>query len=326
LNPLIDQALGAAHALLFAVFAIAGAGKLAGCRRGAAIMCRKGVADLALAAGLGLAWPAPVTALFAVAAMMLGAGGWLREKVRANPACNCFGLLSATLQPWRNHTRASRVAGGAIVLAGALLHARGSGAAIELARWQGAGVALALVLALLTFAMARRLLQAPQRRPAPPTAAPAPGPVLRLAADTPLGTRADGVPLTLGDLARPGRPIALLLGAKGCAACAPIKAELAPLLGKLPFPACLVLEDAPAAQDDGAHVAYDPHATFRRLIGGKALPALVLIDPLIDPLGWTLAAPLVSGEEAIRATLLRTVLAHLPQLPQLPHAAALSEV
>lgn len=318
MGQVLDLAHGAAHALLFALFAIAGIGKLSGCGRAGIIMCRKGAIDLVLAAGFCVSTPASLAAGFAGVAVLIGTGGWLREKIRSNTICNCFGLLTLTLHPLRNYARAAMVAGGAFLMATALRGDLASEGNL-LARWQGAVLALALLLGAISYAFARRVLVM-QGRSAADLAASERSAALVLSQADFLGRRVDGAAVQLGDFVRHERPIALLLSSRNCLACRALKNELAPLVGNLPFPFQFVVENEAQAGDGAGPFLFDPHGSFRRRVGLELLPALVLVDPV----SWTVAYPVATGADDIRRDLLRLLLTSAEAAPGQAFASALA--
>jgi hypothetical protein len=285
---------GAAHALIFGIFLVAAAGKLAACGPGTRVMCRKGGVDAALALGASLFMLPGVAPAVAVAAMAIGGGGWLRERIRRNTVCNCFGVLTATLHPLRNVSRAILFGSGVLAIVLAWQSAPDTSAL-----WMGAASALAILLGGTALVFARQSLP---RKPAihvseivqvttlaPGTISPA----------TVVGTDKVGQALALRDLARPGVPLAMLLTSPDCKACHAVKAAVDPLMASLPFPMFSVISAAPSAALPAASV-FDPEGQWRKTLGVRMLPSLVIVDGDAG----NLACPVASGTEAILAQLL----------------------
>lgn len=297
MDDVTQLAFGVAHALVFGIFSVSGTGKLVGCQRGGRIMCIKAGADYAIALASAMFVLPPLTWLAGALAVLLGAGGWIREIVRNNKACNCFGVLTNLLDPLRNLSRALLVVGGAAMLLAPL-----AGAPKLATQAAGAALGLCLLLVLVVYTLAQALMG----RKAPNGFVTPSGPIMptvQLEAHTFLGTRADGQPTVLGDVTEPGRPLALLLSAANCAQCDVIKADFGPLLGEFPFPFRVIdgnKVDAVAVTLPGARVTlYDPGHTLRRTLALIGVPALVLVDPIT----LKVARPVVSGADAIRRTL-----------------------
>lgn len=285
---------GCAHALVFGVFLVAAAGKLAACRPGMRVMCGKGALDAVLALLAGLAFlPGTGAAGMAGAAVAVavGAGGWLREKIRRNTVCNCFGVLTAVLHPWRNGARAALFGGGLLALALAPYRTLAGAAS-----WGGAVLALAGLLALMALAFSRPFARG---------SATAPKAVATLAEGTispatPVGRDADGTPLALRDLAVPGRPLALLMVSPGCKPCHLLKKQIEPLLSGLPFGLLFVIEDDAAAQASPAGI-FDADKQWRKTLGVKSVPSLVIVNEDAT----NIAAPVATTPDAIFLQLLR---------------------
>ncbi len=289
--------LGAAHAAVFGVFLVAAAGKLAGCRPGLRPMCVKGSVDAALALLACLVFLPIVPQIGAAAAIVIGAGGWLRERISRNTVCNCFGVLTNVFHPWRNGARIILVGGGAVALA---LSPRLDPAAPGL--WSGAALGLSVLLAGAALVLARSPLL---RKPVVAAAAT---PVMTIAAGTispatVVGSDDSGRAVRLQELLTPGAPLPLLVTAAGCQSCDSLKAELAPLLPQLPFRMFGVLEDEHATPAS-PHSLRDPQRQFRKTLGVKTVPCLILIDEQAG----NLARPVAMGTEAIKGELLRMLL------------------
>lgn len=286
-------ALGAGQGVLLSLFAIAGTGKLAACRPGAAVMCRKGAFDLLMALMALAAWPAAAVMLAAFA-LSIAIGGWARERLRRNTACNCFGVLTVSLHRWRNHSRALMAVAALAMLAA--LAAGGTGAPA----WPAIFGATALVLCVFSFLMAHGV-RAARPRPAAAAAAPPPAPLDPMLV---LGVDGTGQARSLRDLGRGDGPVVLLMMAEGCTACGALKRALLPLLERFPFPVHPVMEDAPAASALPA-VLFDRGAVLRKGLGVRSMPALALLSPV----SGALLAPCALGSEAIQAQLLTMLLA-----------------
>lgn len=295
---LFQFVLGLAHAAVVGVLLVAAAGKLAVCRPGARAMCLKGSLDAALAL-LACAVFVPGASLIGAAlAMAVAAGGWLRERITRNSVCNCFGVLTSVLHPWRNVSRVTLFVGGGLVLALApFTH-------WDHSSWIGAAAGMAALLASSSLVFAR----APALRPAPrialsPVDTLAPG---TISPGTPLGIDAHGRSLAPDDLGKPGAPFALLLTSPACNTCRQIKAQLAPLLPRLPLPVFLVTE---AERTDGERTdLFDPEAQLRTRLGVKTVPSLVVINAERT----NLACSVAMGDANILALLLRLALETTP--------------
>ena len=298
----LSLAQGGAHGLLFGILAVSGTGKFVGCRVGSRIMCMKSGLDfgLALAASL-LFWPG-VVYLAAVLAIGIASYGWLGEIVRKSKVCNCFGVLTATLEPWRNHARAGMIVSGAILLATGLMTDGGSGRnAVTIL--VGAALGLAVVLMIASHAFAQGALSKKPVRTVTSSAAPSTQPV-PLTPLTFLGTHADGKTTVLGDLIQPGKPLALLLSSRDCDQCKTIKAELEPILAKFPFPIHAIVENAASLQDLDVQALFDPEGRFRRSLAIIGVPTMVVVDPET----MRVAQPVSGGTEAIRRDIIRLLL------------------
>jgi hypothetical protein len=291
--------LGAAHALIFGIFLVAAAGKLAACKPGMGVMCRKGGIDAALALLAALFMLPGAGPAAALAAMAIGGGGWLRERIRRNTVCNCFGVLTAALHPWRNILRAILFGSGALAIVLAPQPALDAPA-----MWAGAASALSILLGATALGFARQSL--PRK---PPFDASEIVPVSRLAPGTispatVVGTGQNGEALALRDLARPGFPLALLLTSPDCKACHAVKAAVDPLMLAMPFPMFSVTAAEPSGAPPSSTSVFDPQGQWRKTLGVRMLPSLVIVDGDAD----NLARPVVSGTEAILGELLELAL------------------
>lgn len=307
----IPLLLGAAHAAIFGVFLIAAAGKLAACMPGARVMCTKGSVDAALALLACLVMVPRLGLASGIAAVAVGAGGWLRERITRNTICNCFGVLTAVLHPWRNRARALLAGAGAVVI---LLAPEFDAAGAGL--WAGAALGLSALLATTALAFARSSLKRQGISVAtikqivtlpPGTISP----------DTVVGTDKSGRELALRDLMTPGSPLALLLTAPACKSCHLLRNELAPMLPGLPFPTVIVNETGARAAFQPSGL-FDPDGTLRKTLGVESLPALALIDAA----GTNLACPVALGADAVKVTLLHRLTETRPAAVEAPAQAA----
>ena len=286
--------LGMAHAFILGVFLIAAAGKLAACKPGMRAMCVKGSLDATLVLlaclvalpGAGLA--------SALAAVLIGAGGWLREKIRRNTVCNCFGVLTPLLHPWRNGMRAILFGAGSLALLLAP-HLQASAPAL----WIGVALGLSGLLATMGWVFARSVLS---RQPAR-TFVPKPVVSLEdgaLSPDSVVGVDAEGRTRCLRDLLAPGRPLPILLTSPGCPPCQALKSQLEPLLSELAFQLHIVSEGAPSSPSP-ATVIFDPDGQWRKTLGVKSLPSLVIVNDSAT----NLACPVILSPETMFFELLR---------------------
>jgi hypothetical protein len=289
--------LGFAHAIVAGVFLVAAAGKLAVCKPDLRAMCVKGCIDAALALLACLfVLPGAGTA-GAIAAVTIGAGGWLREKIKRNTVCNCFGVLTSVLHPWRNGARAALFAGGLIALFLAP-HLRPGAPAL----WMGAVLGLSGLLVLTALVFARHpLFRLPVR--APNTNAVMSLEEGTIAPATVVGTDENGRALALRDLAVPGKPIVLLLASSTCKPCQWLKQQIAPLLPGLPYKLYSVIEGERGTQHLSADI-FDPDAQWRKALGVKSVPALVVVNESMT----NLADKVASGSDAILLQLLQLAL------------------
>jgi hypothetical protein len=278
---------GAARAVVFAVFALAGVGKLLGCTGGARSLCRKAGVDLAAASLVCLPWPAP-SLLAGLLALAVGAGGWLAERIRHNPTCRCFGLLNRALHGQRNLLRLALAIGGTVLAA----TASSSGAA---AGWAGAAVTLALALVAAVYA-----LGAAMREPARPgrKVAFTRHSDAAFAAQEQAGQWADGRSASFAELRRGDAPLALLFSMRGCPECDALKTELQPFSARLPF-ALHVLEKG----ETGAGLT-DRDGVLARRLGIVGFPTLVVLDPRT----LRVEGPFAIGAAEIRQQVMRLVL------------------
>lgn len=284
---------GAAHAMVFAIFALAGLGKLLGCTGAVRSLCAKAAVDFALA-GLGLLPWAPAEVLCGVLAIGIGTGGWTAERLRRSPVCRCFGLLNRGLHGYRNWFRAGLVLGGVLL---AVTAVDGGGAA---ASWAGAaGVLAALMLAV---AAAFGIAQGDKRLPkGAPVVVPEPLSQCTLEPSLQLGQTEQGRMVTLGELLRGDAPLALLLALPGCAECDTVKAEFLPFRSHFRFPLVVLDRGGGGGGEPGHLLDAGGHLARRLRIGGY--PALVVIDPL----DLTLAAPVALGAAGIRKRLMHMI-------------------
>lgn len=300
MNSLPDMAAGAAHAILFGVFIVSAMGKLAGCRNGSRIMCGKAVLDLTLALGAALAWSTPVAVVASVLAAAIGSLGWLRERLRNNPACNCFGVLSMQLSAWRNVARGAMLVCPLVILS-LLAWRAGAAPGTGSATLAGAAAGLALVLAAVTFALAAHA----SARKAPPSGTFAKPPTdLAFAPGDHVGADRAGRALAMADLGRAGQPLAIIIISKGCTPCEELKDELSASAERFPFPLYLV-SDEQAGAGDGSHFLFDSARTLRARAGIVGSPSMLLIDPA----SLRITGPVVAGAPHIRRALLERMLA-----------------
>lgn len=271
MDMLTNALLGAAHAFILGVFLIAAAGKLAACKPGMRVMCMKGSLDAALVLLACLVALPGAGVASALAAVLVGAGGWLRERIRRNTVCNCFGVLTPLLHPWRNGMRAILVGTGSLAL---LLSPHLQPAAPAL--WIGAALGLSVLLASMGWVFARSVLA---RQPAKPF-------VLKQVAtledgaispDSVVGIGADGRTLRLRDLLVPGQPLPILMTSPSCAPCQALKSRLEPLLPGLAVQLHIVSEGAPSSPATATAIS-DPDGQWRKTLGVKSMPSLVIVN------------------------------------------------
>jgi hypothetical protein len=289
-----DLFLGSAHAVVFGVFLLAAAGKLAACRPGMRVMCMKGGLDAALALLACLVILPVAGQAGALAAVAVGAGGWLREKIRRNTICNCFGVLTPVLHPWRNGMRAALFGAGLLAL---FLAPHRQSAAPGL--WLGAALGLSGLLALMGWVFARSALS----RQAPGMVLAKAPVTLEKGTITPhtvVGTDRDGRTLALGDLLAPGQPLPILLTSPTCKPCQSLKARIEPLLADMAFKLHIVIEGAPALPAPPAAI-FDPDGQWRRTLGVNSLPAMVIVNGSAT----NLASPVILSPDAMFLELLR---------------------
>jgi len=283
-----DWMQGLAQALLAGVFSVSAMGKVVGCQRSGGAMCKKAGLDLGLAALAVLASWTPAALLLGVGALAIGAGGWLRERVRGDTICNCFGVLTPALHRWRNHVRAVLAASALMLLAGRL--AAGVPAALSPAYLAGlamAGMAVMLGYSYVHAAAVPRIKKIEAR------------PLQRgqavLAAGQPLLQRQDGSAVMLEEMLPAEGPLALLFTAEDCGQCSVVKDELAMLQQGLPFPLHVVVSGAASGSLN------DVDGSLRRHYALAGVPSMVLIDPATR----ALAAPVAFGSAEIYRELLR---------------------
>lgn len=288
---------GAGQGLLFSVFAIAAAGKLSACRPGMAAMCRKGALDGMLALAALVAWQ-PCTMVLALLALAIAAGGYGRERLRGNTACNCFGVLTASLHPWRNQSRALMALAATSIL---IVNAAGW-TQVQALAWDALFGSTAVLLCLFSFLMGRGA-RAARATVAPVLASPQLA-VPALDIDMPIGTDATGQLRSVRAIARGDRPVALLMMAHGCKACGALKLALMPLLERFDFPVVVVMEDEPGTIAGAPALLFDRGGALRNALGVKSMPALVVVGAHTgEAIG-----PCAIGGEAIQSTLLSLVL------------------
>lgn len=283
-----DLIQGLSQALLAGVFSVSAMGKVVGCQRSGGAMCKKAGLDLGLAALAVLASWTPAALLLGAGALAIGAGGWLRERVRGDTICNCFGVLTPALHRWRNHVRAVLAVSAVMLLAARL--AAGAPAVLSPAYLSGlamAGMAVMLGYSYVHAAAVPRIKQI--------EAPPLQRGQAALAAGKPLLQRQDGSPVTLEQLLPGEGPLALLFTAEGCGQCKVIKDELAPLLHGLPFRLHVVVSGSATGELN------DVDGSLRRHFALEGVPSMVLIDPATR----ALAAPTAFGSAEIYRDLLR---------------------
>lgn len=290
----------ACQAMLLAIFTVSATGKLQGCRMGSAAMCRKGAPDLLLAVVLLLGAPSLLLGLVALFALGTGAVGFLRAWLRPDLPCNCFGMLSKPLLALRTPTRLALL-GGAIGVLMRSVAAEATSFAMSDGDLLAARAVLAAALALLAYRFGhlqtggrKKILEAPEQMLT----------LNRLHADLPAGRDASGAIQTLGQLARPGAPLALLFVSQGCSACTALKDEYLAPTAPFPFPFHLI-GDMPRASEHGDKVLHDDQESLRRQLGIVAQPSLLVIDSAT----WRPLQPLALGKSPIRKALLQLLLA-----------------
>ncbi|WP_374582970.1 hypothetical protein [Pseudoduganella sp.] len=289
----VEVAAGAGQAVLAGVFCVSAMGKVVGCQRIGGAMCSKAALDLGLLALAALAWWQPAALAAGAGALAVGAGGWLRERLRGNTICNCFGVLTPALHRWRNHVRGALALGGVLLLAAQWDgHSATRAAPAYLAALAAGGLA---VLAAYAYAHASAVPKVKAAR-TPEQNLQRGAAQLRL--QDQLGLRPDGSSVQLRHLLQPGRPLALLFTMAGCEQCEVVKKELAPVLGRLDFPLHIVLS-GPAP--DGLPGLRDPDNVLRQHFDLEGVPSLVIIDPET----LALAQPAAFGNGAIYRDLLR---------------------
>lgn len=274
MTDILNIAQGMAHALLFGILVVAGTGKFVGCLAGGRIMCAKASLDLALALATCLVFWPPVAYSAAALAIGIAAVGWLGEIVRKSKVCNCFGVLTTALEPWRNIARAGMIGSGtSILLLGPREFERDvTGKAL------GVVLGLVLVLVIAAFAFARATQRKKTVIVLPPAAASA-LPTIELSGSTMLGAHANGKAALLADVGETGKPLVLLFSSRSCSQCKIIKDELEPLLGKFPFPVYSIIEGTASQSDGQPQTLFAPKGTLRRELAILGVPAMVVIDP-----------------------------------------------
>lgn len=294
--PLFDATLtilqGLSHGVLFAVFGIAAIGKLLGCRRGVGTLCTKAAGDVVCALLGLLPFQAPML-LAGGLALAIGGGGWLIEVVRKNSVCRCFGVMNGAFHRYRNPMRLALAMAGALLLLRAW---RSPGPLADLMVACGMVVGLATALLLASQALGAAMLGNKPIRIAAPEADVTPA--VALAFDQFAGILPDGQSTTLGQLLRPGQPLAILFSMPGCPQCDVVKAELAPFRAHLPFPLRIV--DNGKRRSEHADLS-DQDGLLRRQLAIHGLPTLVVFDATT----MAVAAPFASGPEAIRRQVMR---------------------
>ena len=291
---IIQFILGWAHATIFGIFLIAAAGKMAVCRPGMGVMCVKGSLDALLALSACLLVIPGIAQVTAVLAIAVAAGGWGRERMTRNSVCNCFGVLTSVLHPWRNASRAVLLTSGLLVLALQSLHPP-----IDVLLWIGFATGLATLLAFSSLAFAR----SPLVRPASAVASQAMPQVVAgtIAPSVIVGSDINGRKIALGELGTSGAQRALLITSPGCTAYQKLKAQIEPLLPHFPLPVFHVVE---AETINGALELSDPHGQWRKSLGVRVLPSLAIINAGCTGLDY----PVAMGEAEILALLLRLAL------------------
>lgn len=289
----LEVLAGVGQAVLAGVFSVSAMGKVVGCQRIGGAMCSKAAIDLALLLLAALAFWSPAALAAGVGALAVGVGGWLRERLRGNTICNCFGVLTPALHRWRNHVR------GALALGGALLLAAQWGAGLAPRAAPAYLVALAagglLVLATYAYAHASAVPKVKVARAAELGLQRGDG---QLRMQDQIGLRPDGSVAQLRHLLQAGRPLALLFTVAGCEQCEVVKRDLAPVFGKTGYPLHVVL-CGPGGEAHGG--LCDPDSVLRQHFELEGVPSLVVIDP--DTLA--LAGPVAFGNGAIYRDLLR---------------------
>lgn len=283
-----DWAQGLAQALLAGVFSVSAMGKVVGCQRSGGAMCKKAGLDLGLALLAVLAAWNPAALLLGAGALAIGAGGWLRERVRQDTVCNCFGVLTPALHRWRNHVRAALAASAVMLLAARM--AAGVPAASSsfyLSGLAAGGMAVMLAYAYVHAAAVPRIRNA--------VALPLQRGQAALAPGQPLLQRQDGSPVTLEQMMPAEGPLALLFTSDGCGQCTVVKEELAALGGNLPYALQVVVSGAATGELN------DVDGSLRRHFALEGVPSMVLIDPATR----ALAAPVAFGSAEIYRDLLR---------------------
>lgn len=300
MDELVFVAQGAAHAALFGIFSLAAAGKTVGCQHGSGAMCAKGALDAGIAVGACLMWWDTAAYLVAVLAAGVAVVGWTREAVRKSKVCNCFGVLTSALEPWRNHARLGMAASAAVLLLAGLRDPAESDHAV-VAMLAGSIGALSTLLIGGSYAFARATFVRPGRARAEAGLRP---PAMEFLPGTYVGHRGDGSTMALADLLLPGQPLVLLFGSSTCPHCQRIKEDFDPLISRFPFPVALILEDDAGEQAAG-HVLFDSSGTLRHALDIRTLPAMLVLDPRT----MKAAQAVASGSEAIRRDIVRLLLA-----------------
>jgi hypothetical protein len=118
----------------------------------------------------------------------------------------------------------------------------------------------------------------------------------------PVGFDAEGRLLTIADLVRPGKMLALVVGAAGCSHCDDLKEEFAGSMDRFPYPLYLLSNEAQPASGS-AHFLFDEQRRLHRHAEIAVTPSLLLIDP--DTL---VAGPAARGGTVIRQALLALLL------------------
>jgi hypothetical protein len=292
---LIQLILGVAHAMVFGIFITAATGKLSVCRANAQAMCIKGALDCGLALLAASIFSQQATKIAAFFAIIVAVVGGLREWKTHNSVCNCFGALTLVLHPWRNHSRALLSLGGILIIA---LQPRHAASNTHLLVGIAIGLAILLVASALVFA--RASIMRPNRNMsidsikvlAPNT----------ISSETFVGYDSAGRSMTLGNIMMPGESLAILMTSPGCKACQELKARISPFLSSLPLPLITVIESD--ATDDELVSFFDKQGKWRRTLGVKSLPSMVILNENVTNIKY----PIAMGEADILALLLHSTL------------------
>lgn len=298
---MLDFLFGVAHGLIFSVFAVSGVGKLVGCQRGSRIMCQKAILDIAFAIGSCFIGWIMLNYFFALAVIVIGTVGWLREIVNKSRVCNCFGVLTGLFEPIQNYARAALVFSGLCML---FVTETRFFAQTQLSNdilFGGlAGLAIVLLVAVYFFAKSVASNKPSRKLEVSNLSIPE----IQLDHHTRLGISADGRVVSLGDVVQTNEPIVLLLSSLSCGQCMLVKKELKSFLQEFSSPTYVIFENEVDKEIGSHRVLFDSVSHFRKLISVIGVPSLVVIDPVT----MRVAKPIAFGLDAIKLGVIQLLL------------------